>query len=210
MSTRTRGRPAHADGGAMADDVLLDAVLQAFAENGFEGTSVREVARSLGISHNLIPQRFGSKERLWYAAMEHGFGRLTADLVAEAEILDGDEVAVLRGLVARFIEINASHPALLQIINQEAARPGPRLDYLFDTYIRPVRDFGGEWLSRLADEGRVSHNAVTLLYFLMTHGAGGLFALPALTERLNEGATAPAKEQISQAVDIIFDGLLAR
>lgn len=204
---RTRGRPSLADGGAVADDVLLDAVLAAFGENGFEGTSVREVARSLGVSHNLIPQRFGSKDKLWYAAVDHGFGRLAQELIRAAEGLGEDDVAVLRGLVARFIQLNAAHPSLLQIINQEAARPGPRFYYLFDTFIEPVRDFGQDWLNKLADEGRISQNSVTLLYFLMTHGAGGVFALPALAERLG-GTTQDTDQQIEALTSILFDGLV--
>jgi AcrR family transcriptional regulator len=209
MATRARGRPAQ---GAVSDDVLLDAVLQSFAENGYDGASVREIARRLGVSHNLIPQRFGSKEALWYAAVDHGFGRLSDDLTREARTLGSDELLVLRGLIRSFIEINALHPALLQIINQEASQPGPRLDYLFKTYIKPVRDFGESWLIRLAQEGRIKPVSVTLLYFLMTHGAGGLFALPALTRRLGRDGKnkVSIREQAESAVSIFFDGLLPR
>ncbi len=214
MATRSRGRPAQGENSVVADELLLDAVLQAFGENGFEGTSVRDIARRLDVSHNLIPQRFGSKERLWYAAVDYGFGRLQEDLVREAKRLGRDELLVLRGLVGNFIEINALHPSLLQIINQEASRPGPRLDYLFNTYIKPVRDFGDAWLTRLAAEGRIAPISVTLLYFLMTHGAGGLFALPALTSRLNnssEKLDGPAiRAQVESAVSVIFDGLIQR
>lgn len=211
MTTRARGRPAQS---AVSDGVLLDAALQSFAENGYEGASVREIARRLKVSHNLIPQRFGSKDKLWYAAVDQGFGRLTSDLKRESESLGNDELLVLRGLIRSFIEINALHPSLLQIINQEASQPGPRLEYLFETYIKPVRDFGEAWLTHLADEGRIKPISVTLLYFLMTHGAGGLFALPALTKRLDKGIRKKAKvsvhEQAERAVDIIFDGLLPR
>ena len=122
MATRARGRPVQS---AVSDDNLLEAVLQSFAENGYDGTSVREIARGLDVSHNLIPQRFGSKETLWYAAVDHGFGRLIEDLMHEAETLGSDELLVLRGLVASCIELNALHPSLLQIINQEASQPGP-------------------------------------------------------------------------------------
>lgn len=211
MATRARGRPAQS---AVSDAALLEAALQSFAENGYEGTSVREIARRLGVSHNLIPQRFGSKEALWYAAVDQGFGRLASDLKREAQALGSDELLVLRGLIVSFIEINALHPSLLQIINQEASQPGPRLDYLFETYLKPVRDFGEAWLIHLANGGRIKPISVTLLYFLMTHGAGGLFALPALTRRLDKGAKSKMKksvrEQAERAVDIFFDGLLPR
>lgn len=211
MKTRTRGRPAQS---AVSDDLLLEAAMQSFAENGYEGASVREIARRLQVSHNLIPQRFGSKEKLWYAAVDRGFGRLANDLRREGESLGNDELLVLRVLIRSFIEINAAHPSLLQIINQEASQPGPRLDYLFQTYIKPVLDFGEAWLVRLAEEGRIKPMSVTLLYFMMTHGAGGLFAFPALARRLDKSAGAKTKvsirEEAERAVDIIFDGLLPR
>ena len=211
MATRARGRPVQS---AVSDDNLLEAVLQSFAENGYDGTSVREIARGLDVSHNLIPQRFGSKEKLWYAAVDHGFERLIKDLKQEAETLGSDELLLLRGLVASCIEINALHPSLLQIINQEASQPGPRLDYLFETYIKPIRDFGDTWLQRLANEGRVSRVSVTLLYFLITHGAGGMFALPALTSRLgdpvNEKSAPSIREEAENAMNVLFDGILPR
>ena len=211
MAARARGRPAHS---AVSDNILLETALQSFGENGYDSASVREIARRLAVSHNLIPQRFGSKEALWYAAVDHGFGRLEKDLLREAKALGSDELSILRGLILCFIEINALHPSLLQIINQEASQPGPRLDYLFKTYIKPVRDFGDSWLKRLADEGRINPVSVTLLYFLMTHGAGGMFAFPALTKRLRRGVANKNKESIrdqaESAVKIIFDGLLPR
>jgi TetR/AcrR family transcriptional regulator len=210
--TRVRGRPTQ--GSVVADEILLDAVLQAFGENGYDGASMREIARRLKISHNLMPQRFGSKKKLWYAAVDYGFGRLQKDLVREAETLGDDEIEVLRGLIGYFIEINALHPSLLQIINQEASQPGPRLDYLFDNYIKPVRDFGDEWLTRLAAKGRIAPVSVTLVYFLMTHGAGGMFALPALSRRLSEGARGynplTIRAQVDSVVNVIFDGLVPR
>jgi hypothetical protein len=48
----------------------------------------------------------------------------------------------------------------------------------------------------------------------MTHGAGGMFAFPALTKRLRRGVANKNKESIrdqaESAVKIIFDGLLPR
>lgn len=195
---------------------MLDAALEAFAERGFDGTSVREVARTLGVSHNLIPQRFGSKERLWYAAVDHGFGRLAVELVDATQALQAeelDELDRLRALVVRFVEANAARPSLLRIINQEATAPGPRLDHLYEQYIDPVREFGSQLLAELGRRGEVRSDSVMLLYFLMVHGAGGPFALPGLAARFGE----PVEDldddarhrRAVQAVDVIFDGLVA-
>ncbi len=192
-------------------ELLLDRALEMFAEHGFEGTSVRELARDLGVSHNLIPQRIGSKERLWFEAVDRGFGALAVAL-AEAlqeQAAEADDLVKLRAMVVRFIEANATRPALLRIINQEATSPGPRLDHLFTQYIDPVRDFGTDLLSRLAADGKVRTANASLLYFLMTHGAGGPFALPGLAEHFDQNAV-DVRVHAEEVASIIFDGLLSR
>jgi TetR/AcrR family transcriptional regulator len=214
MVGRSRGRPEKSTGGAIPDEVLLDLVLQAFGKSGFDGTSVREIARELNVSHNLIPQRFGTKKKLWFAAVDYGFSRLEQELVREGEILGEDQLVVLRGLLAKTIELHATYPALLQIVNQEAGQPGPRLDYLVDTYINPAREFGDQWIAKLVAEGRLKAASGSLLYFLTIHGAGAMFALPGLTQRMGdqhgEARVKTIRRQAQQAADIIFNGLLPR
>lgn len=212
-STRGRGRPTADDPTTVPTEAILDAALAAFAERGYEGTSVREVARSLGVSHNLIPQRIGTKEQLWYAAVERGFAALTLTLVTAVDELDeAADLDRLRALVVRFIEANAADPALLRIITQEAAAPGPRLDHLFTTYIGPVHEFGDDLLRRLKASGEVRTDSAALVYFLMTHGAGGPAALPALAERFGEAPTdddpEAAHRRAVEAAAVIFDGLV--
>jgi TetR/AcrR family transcriptional regulator len=207
---KRRGRPAGTEAPAPSDEHMLRAALDEFAENGFAGTSVRKLARDLGVSHNLIPQRFGSKERLWYAAVDQGFGALATDLFANLEALPTDDVARLRAMVVRFVELNAKRPALLQIISQEATTPGPRLDYLYDRYIDPVRALSQTALDALHRKGLIRTRSVSLMYFLMTHGAGGPLALPALAARFGARVDPSDPEAVHrhalEAADIIFDG----
>jgi TetR/AcrR family transcriptional regulator len=193
---------------------LLDAALDAFADRGYEGTSVREVARSLGVSHNLIPQRIGSKDDLWRQAVDQGFGRLGAALASVVMDDEASDVERLRALVVRFVEANAARPALLRIISREAVAPGPRFDYLFERYIDPVRAFGADLLARLAAAGEVRTDSVSLVYFFMTHGAGGPLALPALAERFGDPVDPDDPEAVHrhavEAVAVLFDGLVTR
>lgn len=198
----------------MSTEAVLDAALQAFADRGFDGTSVREVARSLGVSHNLIPQRIGSKDELWLAAVDRGFAQLALALAEVVnEMAQGDDLATLRALVVRFVEVGGQRPALLRVIQQEAASPGPRFDHLFSTYIDPVRIFGADLMARLREAGRLRTDSVGLMYFFMTHGAGGPLSLPAMAERFGIGIDPDDPDAIRRhaeaAVDVLFDGLVA-
>jgi TetR/AcrR family transcriptional regulator len=215
VGTRPRGRPVAGDPSALSTEHLLEAALDAFAERGFDGTSVRELARALGVSHNLIPQRIGSKAELWRQAVDHGFGQLAVALASALQDDPGDDdLARLRALVVRFVETNAARPALLRIITQEAASPGPRFDHLFDTYIDPVRIFGADLMTRLQAAGRLRTDSVALMYFFMTHGAGGPLVLPAIAERfgnvIDPSDAAAVRDHAQTAVDVLFDGLVVR
>lgn len=215
MATRGRGRPATGSTDVVSTEAVLDAALDAFAERGFEGTSVREIARDLGVSHNLIPQRIGSKDDLWRAAVDHGFGQLA---VALASTFDDSGAATdldrLRAVVVRFIEANAARPALLRIISREAIAPGPRFDHLWERFIDPVRAFGEALLLDLEAAGQVRTGSVALMYFFMTHGAGGPLALPALAERfgvqVDPDDTLAVHRHAVAATDLLFDGLLLK
>lgn len=216
MAARGRGRPASGSTDVLPTDAVLDASLVAFAERGFEGTSVREIARDLGVSHNLIPQRIGSKDDLWRAAVDRGFGELALALAAAlAEVDEGaSDLERLRAMVVRFVEANAARPALLRIISREAVAPGWRFDHLWDRYIDPVRLFGAELLGRLEAAGQVRTGSVSHIYFFMTHGAGGPLALPALADRFGSGVDPTDAEAVHrhalEATDLLFDGLVLK
>jgi TetR/AcrR family transcriptional regulator len=214
VERRARGRPTAADPTTLSTEHLLDTALEAFAEWGYEGTSVREIARKLGVSHNLIPQRIGSKEELWKRAVDQGFGRLTLQMITALEDDPQDDVERLRAVVTRFVEANASRPELLRVLAKEAVIAGARFDYLFDNYIEPVRVMGAELLGRLHEAGRVRTDSVALLYFFMTHGAGGPVALPGLAHRFGSPVDPDDPEAVHRhteaAVELLFGGLVER
>jgi AcrR family transcriptional regulator len=194
---------------------ILQAALVAFAEEGYTGTSVREVARSLGGSHNLIPNRIGSKDDLWYAAIDYGVARLFAALATTfADDSYGSDLERLRAVMTRFIEANVARPALSRVIAQESATPGPRLDHLYDRWIEPVRLFGEEMLGRLRASGEVNVDSVGLVFLFMVFGGGGPGAFPALADRFGAGVdrndAKAVRAYAETAADFMFDGLLAR
>lgn len=49
---------------------ILDAALVSFAENGFKGTNLRDLAAGLGLSKSALYRHFESKEDIWDAVID--------------------------------------------------------------------------------------------------------------------------------------------
>jgi TetR/AcrR family transcriptional regulator len=168
---------------------------------------VRELCRRLGVSHNLVHERYGSKEQLWYAAIDHGFRKLASELAAAAMAAEGDELDRLRAILVRYVEVTAERPALIRIINAEAARPGGRLDHVYDEYIRPAHEVADAVLQSLERAGRVRRVPPAALHFLVGHGAGGIVSLPALAGRFPGDGHGSLTDQAREAVDVVVRGI---
>jgi TetR/AcrR family transcriptional regulator len=202
---RPRGRPRKDNGTAPApaSDELLAAALHAFATHGYRGVSVRTLNRELGVSHNLLHQRYGTKEAIWYAAVDWGFGLLAGRL---AEHLDphGDPSAQLRVFVREFVAFSARHPDLLRVVHQEGSSPSPRLSYLLDTYVRPIITGLAPTYSRLVESGQAHPIPPEAFYYLVTSGGGAKHALHGMTRELF-GATALEPERIDDYAEAVAD-----
>lgn len=165
---------------------LLAAALDAFAEHGYEAMSVRELARRLGVSHNLVHHHYGSKWDLWKAALEHGLASSGRDLIAllESNARESDwEVANRQGIEGA-VALFARTPAVAKIMADESARGGARLDLLFGRYIEPFARLLENLLAGSAreDKPRIEPRAALLFLF------GGLtapFALAGLAAKLD-------------------------
>src|SRR5215471_5209986 len=104
-SGRRRGRPPKSDA-ADTKELLLQAALALFAANGFEGTSVRDIARSVGLSESVLYAHFDSKRAIFDAVFAR-LGPLSAvsalsDLLSVADA-DLDPPGFVRALVDRIM-----------------------------------------------------------------------------------------------------------
>src|SRR5258708_18006977 len=66
---------------------LLDIGRRLFAERGFEGTSIEEIAAKAGVSKPVVYEHFGGKEGLYAVVVDREVERLLAMATA---LLDGD------------------------------------------------------------------------------------------------------------------------
>jgi len=83
-------RPKNADG-QRTRQAILDAALELFADKGYFGTSLRDVASAVGVRESALYNYFKSKEALFDAlilAHEHTKTQRLASLAGEAPIVD--------------------------------------------------------------------------------------------------------------------------
>lgn len=203
--TETRGRPRLLD-----DDVILTAALSAFSDHGFEAMSLRSLNRELGVSYGMINQRFGSKEKLFYAAVDDGFNRLYAnvEVLAAAESSPANDLESLRLQVRAFLHASIARPELLRLMNREGLEATDRLQHIWTHHIeprvRPLHDL----LRSLADGGLIQPISTRSFFFALTHGATAPYALTALSRRFDDldGPLDPA-EHARLTADLLVDGL---
>ncbi len=157
---------------------LLDAAIEAFSENGFKGTSTRDIAQRAGVHHPLITYHFKNKEELWRAAAERIFSKFNASMgQALQEVINECPRTRMAMMIRTYVRYAASQPALHKVMVQEASHPSRRLDWLINTYLRPLFEVTVKNLKELQEQGIAPQGNVAILFNMIRVSAGGLIAL---------------------------------
>jgi AcrR family transcriptional regulator len=157
---------------------LLDAAIQAFSENGFKGTSTRDIADRAGVHHPLITYHFKNKDQLWRAAADRIFREFNIALVkATSDIPQDEPRARAETFIRTYVRYAHRQPALHKFILQESSHPSARLDWLVENHLRPLFQIVVESLRELQERGIAPPGDPALLFNLIRVSAGGLLAL---------------------------------
>lgn len=181
---RSRGRPPAEQ--SVPEETILSVAFKQFATLGYDGASLRTINRELGVSHNLLYQRFGTKEKLWRAAVDFGFGALVTDIRNAKDPAVNDPLERLRLGIRQFLIHSAEHPELLSLMNSEGCRDTERLDYIYRTYIAPSQAPTFRLLDHLAERGVIRPIEHRTFFFLVTHGGAAPFSLVPLAKLFDD------------------------
>lgn len=95
------------DGQDSARERLLDIAEQKFAENGYFGTGLREIASAAGTTLGLINHHFGNKEALFRHVIERRSGEHVAAAFAALDAVEaaaGDRPPAIEDVIRAYIE----------------------------------------------------------------------------------------------------------
>ena len=131
-----RGRPS-ADM-PPAIDRIRNAALMLFSRQGYEGTSVAEIATLAGVAKPLIHYHFSSKEELWYSVIDEAADKLLKQLEAFRTAAIGlPPEQIIAMLAATSVQFAYRYFYVVSIIDDEARSAGPRSDYLLKVLQKP-------------------------------------------------------------------------
>ena len=176
---------------------LLDIGRRLFAERGFEGTSIEEIAAQAGVSKPVVYEHFGGKEGLYAVVVDREVERLTTITMA---LLDGKqsrpkfEAAAVTLL--RYIEDNADGFRILVRDSSPGATTG--------TYGTLLSDIAGQVEYIMADflKSRGRDPKLAPMYSQM------LVGMVAFTGQWWLDARKPKLEQVAtNLIDLAWNGL---
>ncbi|MFZ1061946.1 MAG: TetR/AcrR family transcriptional regulator [Acidimicrobiales bacterium] len=133
---------------------ILRVSTQEFAERGFAGARVDEIANQTRTTKRMIYYYFGSKERLYLAALERAYEDIRVT-EANVDVHNLDPITAVRTLAEQTFDRHEANPNFSRLISQEnvqkaqfvtAASGFPGLD-------RPIIKMLHEVLERGTEEG---------------------------------------------------------
>lgn len=185
-------------------DLILDEAVACFAERGYDGTSLNDIAAGVGIRRPSLLHHFASKEVLYGNVFE----RILSDWlerVSEAVEMDGtgwDKVElVLRAGFALFED----HPDYVRMMRREALDGGVRLGIDLASVLKPLFEAAAEYLDEMMAAGKLRrHDSRHLL--IMGYGAilSYFSDAPFITDLLEDDALTSERIRVHREAVVTF------
>ena len=148
-STRRPRRPTADE---RREEILREG-LRCFAARGFNGTTTRQIAESIGITEAALYRYFPSKESLYSAIVERKIETPPLFDRVEDAARRRDDVAVFTGLASGVLERGAADPEFVRLLFYTALESHELAAPLFASRVEPLREFVTDYVRTRIEEG---------------------------------------------------------
>ena len=164
--------------------LILESALVLFAERGFEGASVRDIAARAGVTHAVIRLHYGTKEGLWQNMLTFLFDRFQAEMRAGEDDVGLGDRDRLRAFVRNYVRYCARHPEHARIMVQASLDGGDRLDWSVDRFVAPAHRRITPLLKRSIQAGLLPDLPIMSMIYILSAASQMIFALAGEAERI--------------------------
>jgi len=194
-------------GGELTATRILDAAEDLFAERGYTGTTLRDVATRVGVRNPSIYNHFAGKEALYEAVLGRVIGPVLdalSGLIAAGP--DADREAV----IGTTMDILGEHPNVARLLLHETLGGGERLTPILKDWIGPIFARSHELISQSPGTARWDEDQLPLLVLAMYHIVVGYFTIAPIyrevggDDLLAEEMRARQTRLLHQIADLLF------
>ena len=151
---RDESRTGHKSAGSSVTAVrIVEAAAQLFANNGFKGTTTREIAQLASLNEATLFRYFPRKPELFWAAVESHVARVKLARDTQTSLASEDAPAIVVPLLVGFLLDNLNHQPQLRRLLHVAAFELPESDKMIREHLGPIFDMVCAYFKRCAEKG---------------------------------------------------------
>lgn len=206
---RKRGRPSAKK--QLDLTAVLDIALRYFADKGFEGTRMKDIAEEAGCNKSLMNYHFSNKENLWKQAIMHLGGKMMQRFEeVKGYFKDLEGLAALKAYTRQFVYFSAEHPEFYKVVFHEMCTKTERATWLIDHILAPAHQLIESANTTETDGLREFEGYSTPSLFSIIIGAANVFFIHAFQMEKMYGINPFDKAEIEKHADTVIDLVFAK
>lgn len=163
---------------------IINAAEQLFAEQGYEGTTLRQIAGQVGIREPSLYAHFGNKEAIYTAVIDRALKPFYNEIYqwnrADLTLKEINEIP------RKLMELHAQHPYSAQILHKEFCNPAERINNKVLKWIEQITVQSQQFMDSLPENERkqIDRNKVITNSIALTNITLGVFSTQGMQIKL--------------------------
>jgi len=137
------GRPVRAEGGKPTKERIFEAAIDLFSRKGYDRTSVRQIAKAVGLTESAVYRHYPNKEAILEAIFSFAEKSIYTPLPIEEDLGGRTGMSLFRGLLAplpAIIGAEATVAKIARIMYAEMLHDPKIRRYFQETYVEKADD----------------------------------------------------------------------